>query len=189
MAAFEEAGYVVTSMLVCPSDAKLPVTRGRIHYLGVHRDSLMEPCSADKVLDVWKLVTKDAKHKLSDVPLDAFLWGSYSDEEVQKVPSVQQRWSKTSMSASTLPLQEEEGPEKKKRRGTAEAAWPELHKQVKPEELRDALDLLSSKGNRWFQALTDREKQIVAYLDVKYPLAAFTMGTEQVCDVLSAQIK
>lgn len=137
VAAFEEAGYYVVSMVVDPTTAKLPVTRCRVHYIGIHRDSLIQsenkaPFNPDDLARLWKSATEDAKAALPDLPLDSYLWGSYLDEEVRKVPSVKQRWEKFEKPLDLgplLPIQEaQEGPEKKKRR--SELAWPELHKKV-----------------------------------------------------------
>lgn len=123
MAAFEEASYIVVCRKVDPGDAKLPVSRSRVHYMGVHRlalkgNSSADPFSPAQWLRVWESVSQDVRIQLPETPLDLFLWGSFQDKQIHQVPSMKQT------------LESEGVPEKKKRRTSGEPAWPELHKKV-----------------------------------------------------------
>lgn len=123
MAAFDEASYTVVYRKVDPGDAKLPVSRARVHYIGVHRDALKRSSSADKfsptaLSQVWEAVSQDVRIQLPETPLDLFLWGSFQDKQIHQVPTMKQV------------IESQGAPEKKKRRTTSEPAWPDMHKLV-----------------------------------------------------------
>ena len=120
--AFKDAGYIVVSKLVDPGDARLPVTRGRVHYVGAYRDALTGSFDPKQLKKVWDQVTNAAREDCLQLPLDDFLWGSHADPVLAGVPSA------TAMLAPVLPVVESEKPTEKKRR--VEPAWPKLHEKV-----------------------------------------------------------
>lgn len=62
-----------------------------------------------------------------------------------------------------------------------------FHLQVKPFQLRVALDNMKAKKNPCFDALTEREQDVVCYLNVAFPLSTFKIGSEEVVDVFLAK--
>ena len=115
--AFQDAGYIVVHKLVDPGDARLPVTRGRVHYIGVHRDALNGTFYPWLLKDVWREVSDAARTHCLQHPLDDFLWGSHEDPALADHPS-----------AKAMLGPDLEKPIEKKRK--IDPAWPKLHQKI-----------------------------------------------------------
>ena len=79
---FKDNGYTVTFRTVDPTEANIPCTRARLHYLGV-REDLLPAGSAEtfrsELANVWAGVVAGAAKGLPKPRLDKFLFGDARD--------------------------------------------------------------------------------------------------------------
>ena len=156
--AFKEAGYLVVPKVVNPTDANFPVTRERVHYIGVHKKACTGSFDPSTLAHIWDKVSKDAKGLLPNLPLDSWLWGSFDDPELAKLVK--------KPSGPALPIQGDEPVADKKRR--VDPSWPQLHEKI-------------LKRNGVFRLYMSEHVQIFLFLfgafSVFLPIKVFDQGT------------
>ena len=104
---FEELGFTVCFQKVCPSKCGIPMTRQRLHYIGISNHRVPGAASKmGKLKEVWSGLLQS---KYTDHPLSEFL---------EEIPPKQNRPGEI----ADLPLSATDHPEKKK--------WVHQHKEV-----------------------------------------------------------
>ena len=147
LAAFrEEANYICVHRLVDPNDAKVPLSRQRLFYMGFHAEVFQKDAKEkDNGLEdfalafkaLWDKTVEGSAQQLKTLRLDDFLYGEAGDPSLEDVPSVRPAFAH--MATPPLPIADdcgEDGQLKKKRRH--EEKWPKLH-----------LAILEASGAPW----------------------------------------
>eukprot|EP00438_Fugacium_kawagutii_P035758 Skav202571 [mRNA] locus=scaffold104:1450:20248:- [translate_table: standard] len=129
---FKDSNYFVVWKPVDPSQANIPCSRARLHYLGVSQKLLPEGSAkslGDELSNLWETLTKEAAKKLPKYRLDDFLYGSARDPSLLDVPSL--KYGTEIARKDPGPAEEvfpKEGPQKKRR--AASLQWPGLHQEM-----------------------------------------------------------
>ena len=124
------SGYVTVFKAVDPSNANIPCSRARVHYIGVHKQFVGnggEENFVSMVQALWSSVVEDAGKVLPQHRLDAFLYGDSRDPALPDVPSVQRFLAK--WDGPHLPIASDDVPQPPKKRQKC-IRWPALHEQM-----------------------------------------------------------
>lgn len=70
---------------------------------------------------------------------------------------------------------------------TPTLAFSSTDSKVKPYQVRVEMDKMNCSGNGFWRALSDREKELIAIVNVLHPLKEWSDGKEEVMDVSGAQ--
>lgn len=187
MSGFDTVGYKTFFRKVDPTHVGVPVTRSRIHYVGFLKTFCSADAGADmaeKFQDLWALIDgRLCGSRRWD--LDDFLYGKFDDPVSDEIPSVQLLPAKVHHG---LPVQAEPVP-KKMKPAAKEVQWPEMHHricqthQVAPADMISALSKMENQDNPFWQCLSKREKDIVAFFDCVRPVGDMQKGKEEVLDL------
>ena len=95
MEAFESCGYVIRLQQVCPSNCGIPMTRQRVHYVGLRMAAVPDAkAQMDEFADVWRtiLAGQFKQYKLEDF-LDDSSGGRLSQSQSKPGTLKERKWS------------------------------------------------------------------------------------------------